>query len=130
MSGVNKFIVVGRLSKDPELVKLPNGTSKCEFTIVTSEKFKKGNGDQVEESEFHNLTAWGRQADTIAQHKKKGDLMFVTSKKKTTSWDKDGKKQYKTEFHVTEFEFIGSNNGGSNTSASDFAGDDDELPFA
>jgi len=126
MGGVNKFIVVGRLSKDPELVKLPNGTSKCEFTIVTSEKFTK-NGQAEEQSEFHNFTAWGKQADVIAQYKKKGEQMYVSAKKRTTSWDKDGKKQYKIEFHVVEFEFVGSAN---NTSADTSAPDDDELPFA
>ena len=126
MGGVNKFIVVGRLAKDPELVKLPNGTSKCEFTLVTSEKFTK-NGNSEEQSEFHNLTAWGKQADVIAQYKKKGEQLYVSAKKRTTSWDKDGKKQYKIEFHVVEFEFIGS---AQNAQADNSAPEDDDLPFA
>jgi single-strand DNA-binding protein len=124
MSGVNKFIVLGNLTKDPELSKLPNGTSKCEFTIATSEKFKK-NGQTEEQSEFHNFTAWGQQAEVIAQYKKKGETMYVSAKKRTTSWEKDGKKQYKIEFHVVEFEFVGGNKSNAETSQ-----DDDELPFA
>lgn len=126
MANVNKMMILGRLVKDPELRTIPSGKKVCEFTVVTSDRYTDANGQKKEESEFHNLTAWDKQAEVIAQNKKKGDEIFIIAKKKTRSWDADGKKQYKIEFYVQEFEFIGSNKT-SNSSVS--AQDNDELPF-
>jgi single-strand DNA-binding protein len=125
MSSVNKMMILGNLTRDPELKTLPNGTKCCEFTIATSDRYTKDN-QTMEDTEFHNMVAWNKQAEVIAQNKKKGDMMFVTAKKKTASWDDKttGKKQYKVEFHVQEFEFIGSPKHTQPVQSSD-----NDLPF-
>jgi single-strand DNA-binding protein len=127
MSGINKMMVLGRIVKDPELKSIPNGTQVCEFTVVTNERYTDKAGNKQEETEFTNFTAWGKQAEIIANNKKKGDEIFIIAKKKTKTWDKDGQKQYKTEFIVSEFEFIGGNKNNSNAPSNN--SNDDDLPF-
>jgi len=123
MSNVNKMIILGRLTKDPELKSLTNGSKVCEFTVVTNERYNDKNGNKQEVAEFHNLIAWNKQAEVIAEHKRKGDEIFIMAKKKTAKWqDKDtGDNRSKVEFHVTEFEFVGTRNTQSQQ--------DDSLPF-
>ena len=109
MSGVNKLFLLGRLTKDPEMVDLPNGSKMTKFTVVTNDRYKDKDGNQQEEAEFTNLVAWSNQAKVIGENKKKGDEIFIVAKKKTSRWeDKETKEpRSKIEFHVTEFEFCG-----------------------
>ena len=140
MGNLNKFMVLGRLTKDPELRSINDNTHICEFTIATNDRYKDKNGNLVEETEFHNFLAWNKQAEIINQYKKKGDEILVTAKKKTSKWkDKEtGEPRSRIEFHVIEFEFVGSNgkqdskdNSTNTSTASNSSGIplDENLPF-
>ena len=101
---VNKAIILGRLGQDPELKTLSDGTAICKLSIATTEVWKDKNGDKKEETQWHNLTAWRKNAEIINQYVKKGDELYVEGKIKYTKSD-DGSKYY-TDITVDRFSFI------------------------
>lgn len=108
MSGVNVAVVVGHLGKDPEVRKMPNGDSVANFSIATSEKFTDKSGNKVDQTEWHAIVVYGKQADNCGQYLKKGSLAGVTGKIRTRMWEKDGTKHYKTEIIASRVQFLGS----------------------
>ena len=108
MSSVNKTILVGRLGKDPEVRKTPNGATVCSFSIATSEKYKDKQGNQQEETEWHNIVAWNKTAECLGQYLRKGSLVYLEGKLKTDSWEDNGVKKYKTNVIVNNFQFLDS----------------------
>ena len=103
MSGVNKVILVGRMTRDPELRTTGTGKEVVNFGLATSEKY---NGE--EKTEFHNCLAWTKTATLINQYCKKGSQIYVEGKLQTSSWEKDGVKRYKTEIVVFQVQFLDS----------------------
>lgn len=109
---MNKVIIVGRLTKDPELKYTPNGgTAICRITVAVARAFKK------DETDFINCIAFGKTGETIAQYFTKGRQIALAGNIRTGSYDgQDGVKRYTTDVIVESFEFIGnSNNGNVNT---------------
>ena len=106
MSSYNKVILLGNLTRDPQLKYLANQTAVCEFGIATNRKYKVQD-DPREEVTFVDVTAFGKQAEVIAQYMKKGKPIYVEGRMQTRSWEgkEDGKKQYKTEVVVETFQF-------------------------
>jgi len=104
---VNKAIIVGRLTRDPELRTTPSGQTVANFSIATSRKWKDQSGQQQEKTEFHNIVAWGRQGEVIGQYVTKGQELYVEGRLETRSWDDQatGKKMYRTEIILERFEF-------------------------
>jgi single-strand DNA-binding protein len=109
---LNKAMVFGNLTRDPELKALPTGQQVCTFSIATNRVFKKADGTKGEQTEFHNIVVWGRQAENCAQYLKKGSTAYVEGRLQTRSWDKDGQKQYRTEIKAETVQF-GPRPGGS-----------------
>ncbi|XLQ20720.1 MAG: single-stranded DNA-binding protein [Candidatus Moraniibacteriota bacterium] len=114
---VNKAIVVGRLTRDPEKRTTQTGQSITNFSVATSSKWKGQDGQQNEKTEFHNVIAWGKRGEVIAQYMTKGQEIYVEGRLETSSWDdKDtGKKMYRTEIVMENFEFgakAGAGGGG------------------
>ncbi|MDI9215974.1 single-stranded DNA-binding protein [Clostridium tertium] len=112
---MNKVILIGRLTKDPELnLAQGNGTAVCRFSLAVTRPFKK------DETDFINCIAFGKTGETISQYMTKGRQLAVTGNIRTGSYDaKDGTKRYTTDVIVESFEFIGSNqnnNASSNQS--------------
>lgn len=110
---MNKVILYGNLTRDPELKSLPSGISVASFGLATNRRVKKG--DTWESvPEFHNVVVFGRQAETTAQYLKKGSSALIEGRIQTRSWeDKNGKgKQYRTEVVAERVEF-GSRSPGS-----------------
>jgi len=107
MASVNKVILVGNLGSDPELRRTQSGTAVVSFSIATSEKWTDKNGQQNEDTEWHNITAWNKQAEILAQYLQKGSSVYIEGKLKTSSWDDNGVKKYKTDIIVREFQFLG-----------------------
>lgn len=103
----NKSIIIGRLTRDPELKTTPNGTSIATFGVATSQKWKDKSGQKQEKTEFHNVVAWGKQGEVIGQYFVKGQEIYVEGRLETRSWDdKDsGKKMYRTEIVLERFDF-------------------------
>ncbi len=106
---LNKAFLYGNLTRDPEMRALPSGQNVANFSIATNRVYKDREGQKQEATEFHNVVAFGRQADLIGQYMKKGRPIFVEGRIQTRSWDKDGQKQYRTEIIVENFQLKSSN---------------------
>lgn len=110
MASVNKVILVGFLGKDPELFTSGEKGPLVNFSLATSSKWKDRSGEIREETEWHQLVAFGRIAEVIAEHCKKGSSLYVEGSLKTQKWkDKDtGQDRFSTKIQVKEFQFISS----------------------
>jgi single-strand DNA-binding protein len=106
---VNKVILVGNLGRDPELRATPSGQSVCSFSVATTERFTDRSGQQREQTEWHNVVAWGRQADLCGQYLKKGRQVYVEGRLTTRQYEaKDGTgKRYRTEIVAQRVQFLG-----------------------
>ncbi|MBI4224698.1 MAG: single-stranded DNA-binding protein [Candidatus Sungbacteria bacterium] len=103
---LNKVFLFGNLTRDPELRQTPNGQAVCTFGIATNRSFNNAAGQKQEQVEFHNIVAWGRQAEVIAQYMKKGSSMLIEGRLQTRSWDDQaGAKHTRTEIVIEEFQF-------------------------
>jgi len=118
---LNKVLLYGNLTRDPELKALPGGQQVASFGLATNRSFKNKEGAQQEQTEFHNIVAFGRTAEVMAQYLKKGRPVYVEGRIQTRSWDKDGVKQYRTEIVVDTFQF-GAQAGGDGAPRSGYAG--------
>ena len=116
---LNKVLLYGNLTRDPELKALPSGSQVANFGLATNRTFKDKNGAKQETTEFHNVVAFGRTAEVIAQYCKKGRPIFIEGRLQTRSWDdkENGKKNYRTEIIVDTFQF-GADGGKGGSSAS------------
>jgi len=101
---LNKVQLYGNLTRDPELKTTTNGTQVVSLGIATNRNFTK-DGQRQEQTEFHNIVAFGKTAEVIGQYLKKGDPMYIDGRLQTRSWDKDGVKQYRTEIITDSFQF-------------------------
>jgi single-strand DNA-binding protein len=109
---INKVILYGNLTRDPELKAIPSGTHVASFGIATNRVYKDAKGARQEASDFHNIVVFGKQAETAAQYLKKGQGVFIEGRLQTRSWEKDGQKQYRTEIVADRVQF-GPKSGGS-----------------
>ena len=116
---LNKAIVIGNLTRDPELRSLPSGIKVCSFSLATNRVWKDKNGAKQEAADYHNVVVFGRQAETVAQYMKKGNSMLVEGRMQTRSWDDktSGEKKYRTEVIADRTQFGPRSSGASGTSA-------------
>jgi single-strand DNA-binding protein len=145
---VNKAILIGRLGKDPELRYTSSGKAVANFTIATNERWTSQDGQKQESTTWHNIVAWGRQAEVIKEYLGKGRQVYIEGRIDNRSYDdKEGNKRYISEVIVQNFQFIGDrgdSGGGGSYDRSDNnqqsasvppeppsggASDDDDLPF-
>lgn len=108
---LNKAMVFGNLTRDPELRALPSGVNVCNFSVATNRVYKDRDGKKQEQADFHNVVVFGRQADIVAQYLKKGRSVFIEGRMQTRSWEKDGQKQYRTEIIADRVQFGPSGSG-------------------
>ena len=95
---VNKAIIVGRLTRDPELRTTPNGATVTSFSLATNFVYKNKDGQKTEQVEYHNIVTWRKLAEIVAQYCKKGKRVLVEGRLQTRSWDaNDGTKKQRTE---------------------------------
>ena len=115
---INKAIVSGRLTRDPEQKALPSGAAVCSFSLATNRFYKDQEGNKKESTDFHNIVVFGRQAETAAQYLKKGQIAFVEGRIQTRSWDDktSGEKKYRTEIVADRVQF-GPKAGGADGGA-------------
>jgi single-strand DNA-binding protein len=114
---LNKVMLYGNLTRDPEVKALPSGMQVTNFSIATNRVFKDRDGNKQEQSDFHNVVVFGRQAETVGQYLKKGSSAYIEGRLQTRSWDKDGVKQYRTEV-IAEVVQFGPRAGGAAGGAS------------
>lgn len=110
---LNKAMIYGNLTRDPELKALPSGMNVCSFSLATNRVYKDREGKRQEATDYHNIVVFGRQAETSAQYLKKGAGTFVEGRLQTRSWDKDGVKQYRTEIVADRVQFGPRTGGGA-----------------
>ncbi len=118
---LNKAFLYGNLTRDPELRALPSGQQVASFSIATNRTFKNKDGQQQDQTEYHNIVAFGRQAEVIGQYLKKGRPVFIEGRIQTRSWESEGKKNYRTEIVVDNFQF-GPQAGGAAGGAGGYSG--------
>ncbi len=118
---LNKVILYGNLTRDPELKALPSGQQVANFGLATNRSYKDKNGQRQEMTEFHNLVAFGRTAEVIAQYCKKGRPIYVEGRLQTRSWDdkETGKKNYRTEIIIETFQFGAEGGRGAGNASSE-----------
>ena len=105
---INLVQVCGRITRNPEMLNTQSGTQIAKFSVASNRTWKdKNSGNKHEEAEFHNVVAFGRTAETIAQYFSKGDEIYIQGRLKTSSWDdkQSGQKRYRTEIITEKFEF-------------------------
>ena len=120
---VNKVILLGRLGKDPELSYIPSGQSVAKFTMATNRSYKDKSGEWKEETDWHNIVAWGKLGEICAQYLAKGRQAYVEGQIRTRSWeDREGKKRTTTEIIASEVVLLGSRGEGAPETASRAAG--------
>ena len=138
--GVNKAILIGRLGKDPELKYTPSGKAVASFSLATNERWTGQDGQKNESTTWHNIVAWGKQAEIMKEYLAKGKQVYIEGRIDNRSYeDKEGNKKYISEVVVTNFQFLGdrpgegkgSGGGGSAPmpEASTASANDDDLPF-
>jgi single-strand DNA-binding protein len=154
---VNKVILIGNLGRDPEVRSTPSGQPVASFSLATSRKWKDKTGNRQEETEWHNIVVWGKQAEIAGQYLKKGKQIYLEGRLQTRSWDdkQSGEKKYRTEVVCDNFQMLGSrgdmegggggysgggsyegggsggSSGGGASSGGGYGGepDDDDIPF-
>lgn len=114
---INKAMLFGNLTRDPELRALPSGGQVASFGLATNRTFKKADGSKQEATEFHNVVVFGRQAETVSQYLKKGSSAYIEGRIQTRTWDSPEKgKQYRTEIVAERVQF-GPRSGGAGAGA-------------
>jgi single-strand DNA-binding protein len=103
---LNKALVIGNLTRDPENKALPSGIQVASFSVATNRVWKDKNGAKQEAVDYHNIVVFGRQAETVSQYLKKGSSVLVEGRMQTRSWDgQDGQKKYRTEIIADRIQF-------------------------
>ncbi|MCR4279384.1 MAG: single-stranded DNA-binding protein [Candidatus Zambryskibacteria bacterium] len=103
---LNKAILIGNLTRDPELKSLPSGIQVATIGLATNRTWKDKDGNKKEDTQFHNIVVFGRQAETSAQFLRKGSSILVEGRMQTRSWDAaDGTKKYRTEIVADRIQF-------------------------
>lgn len=113
MASVNKVILIGNLGKDPEVRYTPNGNAVCNINLATSRSWKsKDSGEKMEETEWHRVVLYDRQAEVAGEYLKKGRPVYIEGRIKTRKWqDKEGVDRYTTEIVAEEMKLLGSREG-------------------
>jgi single-strand DNA-binding protein len=108
MSGVNKAIVLGRLGEDPKLSYTPSQQPVANMSIATSEVWEK-NGQKQENTQWHRVIVWGKQAENCHKYLTKGAMVYVEGRMETRKWtDKNGVERFTTEIIASNVQFTGS----------------------
>lgn len=116
-ASLNKVMLIGRLGRDPELRYTQGGTPVANFSMATDESYRGKDGNTVEQTEWHNIVAWGRQGENCANYLSKGSLVFVEGSLQTRKWqDKQGQDRWTTEIKAFRVQFLDTK-GSSNARA-------------
>lgn len=111
---LNKALIIGNLTRDPEMRSLPSGIQVASFSVATNRVWKDKNGTRQESADYHNVVVFGRQAETVSQFLRKGASVLVEGRMQTRSWDgPDGKKNYRTEVVADRVQFGPRSSGSS-----------------
>jgi single-strand DNA-binding protein len=138
---LNKVLLIGNLGRDPEMRSLPSGQPVANFSLATTRKWKDRDGNKQEQTEWHNIVVFGKQAEIAGQYLNKGKQVYIEGRIQTRNWEKDGQKHYRTEIICDNFQMLGGGRGQSADQGSSSApapegdggfgggAEDDDIPF-
>jgi len=116
---LNKAILIGNLTRDPELKAIASGNKVCTFSIATNRTYKDSNGVRQEKTDYHNIVVWGKTAENVATYMKKGSQILVEGRMETRSWDDaaTNTKKYRTEIIADTVQFGAKGTTGGSSQA-------------
>jgi single-strand DNA-binding protein len=117
----NQAIIMGNLTRDPELRSTPSGQQVASFAVATNRTWNDPSGERKEAVEFHEVVAWGKLGELAAQYLAKGRKVMVVGRLQTQSWEKDGVKQRRTEIVAADINFLDAPGAAASASASEDA---------
>ena len=113
MANLNKVMLIGNLTRDPDLKYTPGNQAVCEIGLAVNRKYRTKEGEDREETTFVDCEAWGKQAEVLKQYMTKGKPLFVEGRLKLDTWeDKDGGKRSKMRVVIENFQLLGAAGGG------------------
>lgn len=138
--GVNKVILIGNLGKDPEVFSFDTGVKKVTFSLATTEIYRNKDGQDVEQTEWHNIVVWRSLADIAEKFLRKGSQVYIEGRIRYRTYEKDGQKKYITDIEADNINMLGArqNNDGNHNyeqshatsaPAAPVTPDTDDLPF-
>ncbi len=111
--GINKVILIGNLGRDPETRYSQGGNPVTNFSVATSDSWRdKQSGEQRERTEWHNVVCFSRLAEIAGEYLRKGSKVYIEGSLRTSNWEKDGQKHYRTEIMARELQMLDSRGGG------------------
>lgn len=120
----NQVILMGNLTRDPELRTIPSGQQVCSFSLALNRSYKGADGNWQETTDYIDVVAWGPLGERVAQYLSKGRPCLVNGRLQSRSWEQDGQKRSKVEVNAQDVTFLGGpgeGGGGSSAPASDSA---------
>lgn len=114
MAYLNKALLIGNVGKDPQISMTPSGKKRVSFSLATSKRYRDQNGEQKEQTEWHNVVGWGKTADIFEQlGVKKGTALYIEGELTNRSWTDQttGQKRYSTEVNASSFQILTPRNG-------------------
>lgn len=143
--GLNRVTLLGNLGADPELKVTAGGQAILKLRLATTSSYLDKSNTRQEKTEWHSITMWGKRGEGLAKILKKGDRLYVEGELRTSSYEKDGEKRYRTEVNANNAILCGKGGNGGGESKpkpkadadglppaddfGDYAGGDDEIPF-
>src|SRR5581483_5368791 len=111
---VNQVILMGNLTRDPDLRQIPSGQSVCSFSLALNRAYKGQNGEWQEATDYIDVVAWGPLAERVSQYVTKGRRVLVQGRLQSRSWEQEGQKRSKVEVLANDVTFLDSRGGGDN----------------
>ena len=131
---INKVFLYGNLTRDPELRQTQTGLAVVNVAIATNRIYTNKDGEKTSDVEYHNVVLFGRLGEISQQYLKKGSGVFIEGRLRTSSWEADGVKKYRTEVIAEQMQFgprrVGDSNGGDDYKPADTGKKEDEYPEA
>jgi single-strand DNA-binding protein len=133
---MNKLIIIGNVGRDPELRYTPAGQPVASFSVATNRRYRTGSGEQREETEWFNCSAWGKLAEVANQYLSKGSQVYVEGQLRSRTYQtQNGETRFSNDVTVREMQFLGrpagpmENSGGKDAAEEAEEYDDLDLPF-
>lgn len=124
----NQVILMGNLTRDPELRQTPNGQSVTSFSLALNRSYKGADGNWTEATDYIDVVAWGPLGERVAQYLTKGRPCLVNGRIQSRSWEQDGQKRSKVEVVAQDVTFLGGAGGGEGGAARSAGGEFDQTP--
>ena len=130
---MNKITIIGNLGKDPEMTHTPEGQAVTRFSLASNRRYKTASGESREETEWFNVSAWGKLAELCNEYLTKGRLVYLEGRLHLNTWEADGQRRFANEIRLTEVQFLGGRPEERGVDVGDEPAEEpdalDDLPF-